>query len=146
MVPLNTSTGGLVPATTTFTGATSGWGQPETGTERIATGSINATWKTHMYLDASDVVPTASSADDTKLHTMDIVGLSAHTTYTFALAATNQVPKTAVRGDESHLVKTAHPNPPDAPSSVPAPTGFGPYFINLTWNTPFSDGKMIHLF
>ena len=141
-VPLNTSTDGFIPSTTVSSGSTAGYKHPNTLVERTAVGLINQSWDVHMYVEASDLTATASTVDDQYLHTMDVIGLEAQTTYTFALAATNQVPLTSSRGAESYPVKTANPNPPDMPSSVPTPTGFGAYFINLTWNTPFSDGGL----
>ncbi len=143
IVPLNTTVDGLIPPTTTSTGTTYGYEHPTSVTNQVSAGYINSSWNIHTYVNNINIIPTGEPSS--YLHLIDINGLLAQTTYSFALSATNTIPLTSEMGDESYPVTTANPNPPDAPSSVPTPTGYGPYFINLTWNTPFSDGgRVIH--
>ena len=93
----------------------------------------------HMIVPEQNVLLTENPTDSVLQHTMDIIGLHASTTYTFALTSTNAIGTSAV-GKESYPTTTAAPNLPDAPSTTPSSIGYGAYFVNLTWDDPASDG------
>ena len=121
-------------------GTTHGYAHPGLASKRISIGSINNSWSEHMVIDSKNVVPTENPTDNVLLHTMDIIGLQAKTTYTFSMTATNELPLTSLRGIASYPVTTALPNRPNAPQGAIGIGGIGSYFVNVTWNTPLSDG------
>jgi hypothetical protein len=130
---------GLPPTREAIDGTTWGWANLKAKTTRIQNGSIDTNWIMHMIVPEQEVVPTANPTDSVLYHTMDIIGLHASTTYTFATTSTNLI-GTSSFGAESYPTTTAAPNLPDAPSTTPLPIGYGAYFVNLTWDDPESDG------